>query len=178
MSNEVERCKKCGTTLPEDATFCPSCGTPVAGEPVPPPPRRREHRSEKQEKGEKHEKGEKGEKHEKGGDRSGAVIGGLILIWLGVSFYLAQRATFAWADWWAYFLSGLGVIIIVSGLVRYVDTGGRYPLTGSLIGGGVLTVIGLAGLMDWGDIWYLILIIIGAGVIVSGLTARSRAPRP
>ncbi|MCL5318771.1 MAG: hypothetical protein M1503_11005, partial [Thaumarchaeota archaeon] len=121
-----------------------------------------------------------GEKAEKKGDRTGAVTGGLVLIWLGISFYLAQTRVIPWSEWWAYFLTGLGVIIIVNGLIRYSEY--RYNPTGAFIGGGVMIVIGLTVLMGvrdfWRDFWPVILIIIGAVVIISGLTARSRAQRP
>ncbi|MCL4436619.1 MAG: zinc ribbon domain-containing protein [Thaumarchaeota archaeon] len=185
MSEEAKRCRECGAIIPTDAKFCPSCGAAVAPQPIPPaaaaPPPRREYRGEKQEKGEKREKEEKDEKAEKkGGDRTGAVTGGLVLIWLGISFYLAQTRVISWSVWWAYFLTGLGVIIIVNGLIRYSEY--RYNPTGAFIGGAVMIVIGLTVLMGvrdfWQDFWPVILIIIGAVVIISGLTARSRAQRP
>jgi hypothetical protein len=189
MSEEAKRCRNCGVVIPTDAKFCPSCGVAVTPEPVQPqqpastaaaPPPYREYRGEKHEKGEKREKGEKGEKGEKRGDRTGAVTGGLVLIWLGISFYLAQTHVILWADWWAYFLAGLGIIIIVNGLIRYSET--RYNPTGAFIGGAVLVIIGVTFLMDasdfWRDFWPVILIAIGVVVIVSGLTARSRAQRP
>ncbi|MBI2937000.1 MAG: zinc ribbon domain-containing protein [Thaumarchaeota archaeon] len=187
MSEEAKRCRECGSIIPTDAKFCPSCGAAVAPQTIPPaaavPLPRREYRGEKHEKAEKGEKEEeKGEKAEKrsSGDRTGAVTGGLILIWLGISFYLAQTNVIPWANWWAYFLTGLGVIIIVNGLIRYSEY--RYNPTGAFIGGAVLVVIGLTFLMGvrdfWRDFWPVILIIIGAVVIISGLTARSRAQRP
>ncbi len=131
---------------------------------------------EKGEKGEKREKEEKGEKGEKGGDRSGAVVGGSILVWLGISLYLSQVNTIPGADWWAYFLSGLGVILILQGIVRRTRSG--HPLTGSILGGAILLVIGLTSILGVRGFWPLILVVIGAAVILSGINARRRSPRP
>jgi len=180
-------CRKCGAALVEGAAFCSKCGAPVASTATQPPPAppRSEYRREKEEKAEKHEKEEKhekGEKAEKGGDRTGAIVGGSIVIWLGISFYLAQINIITWASWWAYFLSGLGVIIILQGLARYSQSGYRHPLTGSLIGGAVCLAVGLAfigaGPLGMRDFWPIILVVIGIAIIVSAITARSRAPRP
>jgi len=84
-------CRRCGSPLPADATFCPKCGTPVAA--TSPPGGSWSTGPAWREKGEKGEKREKNEKEEKGGRGSllGAAVGGLILIWLGVSFYLEEN---------------------------------------------------------------------------------------
>ena len=67
------------------------------------------------ERAEKAEKEEKGEKHEKGreSDLAGAILGGGVLIWLGISFWLAQSGTVSWTNWWAYFIAGLGALLII-----------------------------------------------------------------
>ena len=179
--SEEKFCSKCGSALGVGAEFCSKCGTPVthgSAQPPPPPPFRREYRGEKEEKHEKHEKEEKGEKHEKGGDRTGVVIGGLILIWLGVSFYLTHTGMMMGGRWWAYFLAGLGVIIIFQGLLRYSQTRYLPHLTGPLMGGLILSIIGLAFIGGVSDVWPIILVVIGIAIIVSSLTARMRAPRP
>ena len=169
-------CPKCGTPLAEGAAFCHSCGAPAVGASAP-PAQSVATRHEKQEKGEKREKREKSEKGEKRGDRNGPVIGGLILIWLGVTFYLAQAGTVSWTNWWAYFLLGLGAIIIGQGVLRLA--GGRGPYVGSFIGGAVLMLIGYASVQPLAvELWPLILMVIGAGVILSGVAGRRRVPKP
>jgi len=113
---------------------------------------------------------------EKGG-RTGAIVGGLVLIWLGSSFYLAQTGLIAWVGWWAYFLSGLGVIVIIHGVIRYVESGYRHHLTGSLIGGSVLLAIGVTFIAGVRESWPMILIAVGAAMIASGVQ-KGRVRRP
>jgi len=49
---------------------------------------------------------------------------------------------------------------------------------GSLIGGAVLLIIGLAGMVGMRDWWPFVLIGIGVAVLVGGVTARMRTPKP
>jgi len=182
MSGGDRFCSKCGAALPQNASFCPSCGTSAAmgaGQQAPPTPPRWEGRHE-YEKHEKHEKHEKAEKQEKGrgGDIAGAVTGGLILIWLGISFYLAQIGYASWNNWWEFFLMGIGVIIILQGLIRYGQ--GRGAFTGSLIGGAILFLIGGAFYwgFEFGNLWPLILVAIGVVVLASAVAGRRRVPAP
>ncbi len=179
-------CPKCGTAVsqpgPSPATGAPT--TPPAG-PSPQPSdwreqrrlwraQRRAERYEKYEKGEKQtEKAEKG----RGGGIIGPIIGGSILIWLGITFYLEQIGYLPLADWWAYFVAGIGAIIIIQGLISYAMY--RVPYIGSLIGGAILLVIGLAFISNFAaNLWPLILVIIGVALLVSSLTARRRRPPP
>jgi hypothetical protein len=168
-------CSKCGAELPDSATFCPKCGTPVsqaaqASQPAPAGGHYRYEKHEKQEKEEKHEKG-------RGGDITGAVVGGLILILLGVTFYLQQLNLISSDLWWAYFIIGLGAILILQGAMRRTRSG--RPFTGSIIGGAILLLIGLAFVLErQAIIWPLILVVIGVVVILSGLAGRRRVPNP
>jgi zinc ribbon protein len=176
--SEARYCSKCGAPLPEGATFCPKCGTPVTAAPPQGAPPARQYRYEKHEKGEKREKGEKGEKAEKGreGDISGAVIGGLILVWLGISFYLQQIGTIPADRWWAYFIFGIGVLLVLRGVVQ-LSKGWTY--SGSIVGGAILMVVGFVFIENVQfSSWPLILVIIGAAIIFTGLAGRRRVPKP
>jgi len=181
MSESERFCKKCGSRLSEGATFCTKCGAQVvppaiSALPVPPPPA--DYRREKREKSEKAEKTEKSEKYEKGSDRTGALVGGLVLIWLGLTFVMVETGTLSWVRWWTVFLAGLGVIIIIQGLIRYLETRYIQHLTGSLIGGALLIFISMAFLTNVSGFWYIFLILLGLAIIISSIFARSRAPRP
>lgn len=103
-------CPKCGAKVEEEMTFCPKCGAPLKTE----QPQEWRRRAEKGEKAEKREKGEKAEKHEK---REfgfiGPLIGGLILIFLGLTFYLQLLGYRVWEIAWAFFLITIGIIIII-----------------------------------------------------------------
>jgi hypothetical protein len=166
-------CPKCGAEISPDAVFCPKCGAQIAAAPAPPP----RYRGEKEEKSEKGEKHEKHEKHEPG-DRTGPLVGGLILIWLGITFYMAQVGYIIWADWWAYFLIGIGVILLIQGAIRYAVLAYRASATGSLIGGTVVLIVGLAGAAGMRNWWWMIFIALGIAIIVSGIAARKRTPKP
>lgn len=162
--------------------FCPKCGAPVG-----PPERVPHEKEEKREKEEKHEKREKEEKHEKAapekreGDMLGAVVGASILILLGALFSLIQIGTFSWitwTNWWWYFLFGIGCILIVSAALRAAVTTYKATAVGPLIGGVILCLIGLAGIINIENWWPLLLIAVGIAVIVGGLVAISRSPKP
>jgi len=169
-------CQKCGAEIPADAAFCPKCGSQTAVSPVAVERGRR--REEKREKSEKDEKKEKGEKEEKSGDKTGALVGGLILIWLGISFYLVQANYIGWNDWWPYLIIGIGVVLIAQAVIRYSTSRFKGAAMGSLIGGAVLLIIGLAGIVGMKDWWPFVLIAIGVVVILGGVTARMRTPKP
>jgi hypothetical protein len=196
MSGTTRYCHKCGAELPPGATFCPVCGTPVyspAGtneQPQPgstPPPStpppyydrrayrewRREQRRNK--KGEKNEKGEKGEKG--GGSAiTGPIIGGAILIWLGITFYLQEISVLS-VNWWALFLVGLGIILILQGFLIYSRN--HRTFFGPFIGGGVLVLIGLSAFYaSVSTLWPLILVVIGIAILASAFGARRRTPSP
>ena len=177
MSQETKFCSRCGAPLTPGASFCSNCGAPVAAAPAEPAPSmpRREYR------GEKAEKTEKGEKSEKGGARgdwTGPLTGGLILVWLGISFYLAQTSVVSWTNWWTIFLPGIGVIVILQGAIRYLRYRVPGQLIGAMIGGGVLIVIGLSSYLGLSEFWPLFIIIIGLGIIASAVLARRGSPRP
>jgi hypothetical protein len=175
-------CHKCGAELPPASLFCPKCGTPVSPtvSNVPPPQATRSassigQRNEKYEKQEKHEKNEKGEKG-RGGNVIGSVVGGLILVWLGLTFYFQQVGAISSNNWWAYFILGIGLILILQGFLVYFRS--RRPFYGPFIGGAVLVFLGLSFIYNaWSSFWPLIFVVIGVAVLVSAL-ARSRTPRP
>ena len=173
-------CPKCGAEVPDGAVFCPKCGNQM-----PDSTTVAERRYARREKDEKREKGEKDEKHEekrekdeKSGDRTGALVGGLILIWLGISFYLVEARYTTWNDWWPYLIIGIGVVLIAQAVLRYSTSRFKGPAIGSLVGGMVLLIIGLAGMVGMRDWWPFVLIAIGVMVIVAALTARAHAPKP
>ncbi len=114
-------------------------------------------------------------------DPIGPVIGALILIWLGVVFLAAQnpdvlRLPFevSWNNVWALFLAGLGALLILQGILR-AATGGRFGILNSLIWGGVLLLIGLAGMfpgLGLDKLWPLAIIALGVGLLLTNLLRR------
>lgn len=97
------------------------------------------------------------------------ITGGLILILLGVLFLLSTMDYIPWGMWWPYLLLGLGIIFILEVVLRAVMRVYYRPITGKLIGGVVLIIIGAAntfGMVSW---WPLILIAVGIIIIFSSL---------
>ncbi len=177
-------CSKCGAQLSGGVSFCPKCGaavTPASAVQAVGQTQRIERR-EKGEKNEKHEKREKHEKHEKGGLQSmlAAVVAGAVLIWLGITFYLEQNGNLASDIWGAYFLAGVGAILILDGLVLYSR---RHAWLGPLAGGACALVLGAGSILGHEyrfsqDVWPLVIVALGICVIVLGMVARSRVPKP
>jgi hypothetical protein len=100
------------------------------------------------------------------------VTGGLILILLGILFLLSEMDKISWSDWWAYFLVGLGAILLIEALLRAFSPDSRRAIGGRLVAGPILIVIGashLIGLEHW---WLLILIVVGVGVLISAFLRK------
>ena len=150
-------CQKCGAEISSGAAFCSKCGNPVEV-PQTPPLERKPARGEKREKGEKSEKGEKHEKEEKPRDMLWPVMGGLILIWLGVTLYLSQIKIIPSDDIGGYFMIGVGVILLAVSTVRYMSTAYKGPTRMYLIGGVALIVVGAMDIVNIRDWWFLGLI--------------------
>lgn len=102
-------------------------------------------------------------------DAFSGITGGLVLILLGTLFLLATLDCISWGNWWAYFLLGLGVILIVDVVIRVANQTHRQHTSGKVIGGIVLIIIGASnifGMLTW---WPLILIAIGIVILISSL---------
>ena len=175
-------CQRCGYPLPFGAAFCPRCGAAAAPSPTATPSPQQPPALQRHEKGEKHEKREKNEKGEKSvhGGMLGPIVGGLILIWLGTAFFLEQNGNLPSDIWWAYFISGVGIILIVEG--AYIYSRGHVGI-GPLIGGAFLTFAGLSAISTHNytipsQLGALAIVVMGVLVLVVGLTFRRRVPAP
>jgi uncharacterized membrane protein YvbJ len=129
--DDMSFCPKCGKEIAEDMVFCPNCGAALKVEQVAPQSERaRTYRHEKEEKGEKGT--EKREKHEKREYAFiGPLIGGLILVFIGLSAYLSvEEATpRARATLWAFFFILVGVFIIGVAAYAAMTAQRRHPRT-------------------------------------------------
>ena len=152
-------CPKCGNEVSEDDDYCTKCRTPLKEGLT---YRRVRHRDEKDEKNEKQE------------DRYGAVIGGLIVTWLGVLLLLNNQNMIRGGGFGGYFLMGVGVILIFRGLLALQETGSTDESLGHFIGGGVLVVIGGGITFNIQDWWAILLIGLGLIIVLRGFTARNR----
>jgi len=128
-------CPKCGSKVREEMKFCPKCGAPLKVEVAPPeavsPPPYRAEKAEKREKEEKEERPEKMEKGERYEMRQfawiGPFAGGLILIFLGLAFYLTLTASLRLETAGALFFVLIGVVIIVGAIYAATVATRRHP---------------------------------------------------
>ncbi len=131
-------CPKCGSKIDAGMSFCPKCGAPVniaqaptaPGAPTAPTQReyRRREKDEKNEKGEKHEKEEKDEKGEKGeAGFLAPLVGGLILIFLGVVWWLYLTGMFELRTLGALFLVLVGIVVIIAAVYGAFVLRKRHP---------------------------------------------------
>ena len=97
-------------------------------------------------------------------DQMPGIIFGSVLILLGVIFLLSTQGWIPSADWWKYFLIGLGAVFVIEALVRYARPAYRRHGSGRLIAGLILICIGVAFTTGIGHWWPLILIVIGLAI--------------
>jgi preprotein translocase subunit SecF len=116
-------------------SFCPKCGAsltlgrataPPSAETGSAPYRRYEKTEEKSEKHEKHEKQEKYEKREY--SFIGPLVGGLILLFIGLSLYLAA-VHISTTTLWAFFFILIGLLVIIGGVYGTIMSRRRHPRT-------------------------------------------------
>jgi len=143
----MSTCPNCGARIREDMNFCPKCGTsiktqqaaaptptPAAPQPAPAPTRaEKEEKHEKQEKEEKGKRGERMEKEYRYGAREysfiGPLIGGLVLIFLGIAFYLMLTSGIRWETLGALFFVLIGIVIIAGAAYAATMASRRHPQT-------------------------------------------------
>lgn len=163
-------CPRCGKEVSEEADYCTKCRAPLKEGVT---YRRVSRRDEKDEKDEKNEKDEKGDD-----DKYGAIIGGLIVTWLGALLFLQNQNIITGSDFGGYFLMGIGVILVFRGLLAIQETGSFDQGFGYLIGGGIVVLIGAGITYNLREWWAFILIGLGLVIVLRGVSERGRNPIP
>ena len=105
-------------------------------------------------------------------------MGGLILLWLGVTFILRQNYFITDSQWGSTFFIGLGLIVALRGVMFYVQKGSWVASSGLILGGLVITSIAIMsywGLQDW---WPFLVILLGLWLVLSAIMGRRNNPRP
>ncbi|MBA7696516.1 hypothetical protein ES703_105166 [subsurface metagenome] len=108
--------------------------------------------------------------HKSWRDPVGGIFAGLVVIWLGISFYLQHRGIIPEDTWWQYFLVGLGGAFLIGGIIRLFVARWRRRALGMLIPGIVVGAIGVMFIMDSFTYWPIILVAVGVVIIISVLT--------
>ena len=98
------------------------------------------------------------------------AMGGLVLILLGVVFFIVQSGMFdvTWSNMWGLFLMGLGGLLILQAILRVFFPSYRRGVIGLAIGGCVLIAIGSIpfGGAVWAQWWPLGLIALGVALLL------------
>jgi hypothetical protein len=96
----------------------------------------------------------------------GGIVFGLMVIWLGLCFYLKYRNIISADIWWAYLLVGFGGLWILGGLIQLFVSGWRHHALGSFIPGIVVGAVGLMFILESFSWWPMILIAVGFIIVV------------
>jgi hypothetical protein len=92
---------------------------------------------------------------------------GLILIMVGILFFIKVQSGINWDTLWKYLLIGLGAIFIIDGLAHYWNPEYRYISYGRFVPGVILIFVGLAFIYGFDQWWPLVLIAVGVIVLIS-----------
>ncbi|WNZ28672.1 MAG: zinc-ribbon domain-containing protein [Candidatus Bathyarchaeota archaeon] len=123
-------CPKCGSEVKEENSFCPKCGAALKATGSTPPRSPEYRRNEKAEKNEKQEKNEKSgnEKYEKQQfGVFGPFMGGVILILVGLMFYLSVSGIIEFRSIFPFVLIIIGALIIIGVLTGAMRAKQRNP---------------------------------------------------
>lgn len=110
-------------------------------------------------------------REKRGRDPLRGLFWGLVLILVGVLFFINQQGT-EWDMLWKYLLIGLGAIFIVDGLAHFAMPAHRDGQLGRFIPGVILLFVGLAFLYNFSQWWPIILIAVGVIILLSLLFRR------
>jgi hypothetical protein len=100
-------------------------------------------------------------------DPVGGTALGLLLVCIGVTFYLKYKGILPESNWWAYMLAGFGGIWILGGLVRLLWPRWSYRALGMLIPGIIVGAVGAMFIIGSFQFWPFILVAAGLVVIVA-----------
>ncbi len=104
------------------------------------------------------------------------IFAGLIVLAIGLSFFLAANNIIPWDKWWSYLLTFLGVTFIFDAILRNLKLKER--LIGSrFVAGVIILCIGFAFVFALKNWWPLILIVVGVLIIIKGIASPKEETR-
>ena len=132
-------------------------------------------------KEQRQEKDEKSRDEKVRGDRLGAAVWALILIWVGLALLLDSTGALddltilddKTINGWQLAFAGAGVILLLEAVVRLIVPSFRQPVIGTVILGVIFLAIGLGELVNLGVILALAIVLIGVILLLRGF-GRSR----
>lgn len=107
--------------------------------------------------------------------RHNGWLPGLIIIGLGIVFLVSNVTGFHLENWWALFILVPGIVSFINAWNAYREDG-RWSkrARGGLVGGSIISLVAIIFLfnLDWGQIWPVFLILIGANILLGGWLDR------
>lgn len=140
-----------------------------------------ERREEKEREEKERREGMEGMEEKWRRDPVSGLIFGLIVIWLGLTLFIAFGAGYriipgvSEENFWGILLLGVGVIFILEILIRSALPEYRRPIFGRLLAGVALIFIGGGGILGIEQWWPLIIVAVGVLIVIYGFL---RAVRP
>ena len=115
--------------------------------------------------------------HESGNRRSplggnsiieGKISGGILVAWLGGSFFLKEVSLISGQLWWPVFAAGIGVLLILRGIMIYENTKYWSNDKGAFIGGAFFILLSLLSFVNFSSLvnfWPIIVVILGISIV-------------
>jgi hypothetical protein len=118
-----------------------------------------------------HEDWREQRRHRRGGIPG--LFAGLLLVWLGITLYLATSGIWSWDTWWQPFIIGLGVIFLIDAAVRYVQNKNVPFVWGRVVTGLILIAVGVIFLLgNLTNLWPVVLVVIGLLILLGAFWRR------
>ena len=94
--------------------------------------------------------------------------GGILIAWLGGSFFLKEMSIINSHLWWPVFAAGIGVLLILRGIMIYEKTKYWSNDKGAFIGGAIFILLSLLSFVNFGSLasyWPVLIVILGISIV-------------
>ncbi len=106
-------------------------------------------------------------RQQKPSDPLSGLFWGLLLILLGILFFVRGREWLSDTGWWQAMVIGLGIVFLVDAFVHYINPSSRSYSFSRLIPGVILLFIGLAWIYGFNQWWPIALVATGVALFFS-----------
>jgi len=99
---------------------------------------------------------------------NGKMSGGILVAWLGTTFFLREMSVFSGPLWWTVFAAGIGVLLIIRGIMIYENTKYWSNDKGAFMGGAFFILLSLLSFVNFGALanyWPVIIVILGFKIV-------------
>lgn len=98
----------------------------------------------------------------------GKTSGGILVVWLGVSFFLIEMSVITGSLWWPVFAAGIGVLLILRGVMIYEKTKYWSNDKGAFMGGAFFILLSFLSFVNFSALanyWPVLIIILGSKIV-------------